>query len=473
MRKFFETHPQLITTFKAAVRNSDLDHGYLMVFSEDKGFVELFDLKGQDNWKAGVIHGVVVAAERMGTIQEVRFPKPTYTLTPYSINKVLINHGIAIPAGSHLMIWIDKQNGLVDQSIIKDFLDIGRVVNEYIALYSQKSILYKRVDAAATVVEGINNLCSLPELKDITNYLCHLASRITNSQKAFIAVQSNKKNVMKVITVDGDVPSNLEGRSFDILGSFVGLALKNKSDVPTDGIYRKPMPPVLGKRVDSGIRFGDTLLIIPTKEVDPRDSAALVLSGGVYLDRHILFYLRQMVDILASKIKALRLFNEALEKSMFDPLTNLYTRSAALYRLNELLANASRTKKDIGVLMIDLDKFKAINDTYGHQIGDRVLEYVAHQVRSRLRPSDIAARYGGEEFLVILPDTPKNMAIEIAQRIRMGVESGGFPSNAGMIQVTVSIGVFSSYKDSPDVMIREADKRLYKAKELGRNTVVD
>lgn len=156
-----------------------------------------------------------------------------------------------------------------------------------------------------------------------------------------------------------------------------------------------------------------------------------------------------------------------------DALTGLYNRGKFDETLKDELARAERYKRSISLLILDIDSFKKVNDTYGHQAGDEVLKDIANIISSSIRNSDYAARYGGEEFTVILPETDLTRAIELAERIRVTVAQKEFKiSENNTIQLTISIGVGSSSKEiSPELLIKSADSALYKAKENGRNRV--
>lgn len=163
-----------------------------------------------------------------------------------------------------------------------------------------------------------------------------------------------------------------------------------------------------------------------------------------------------------------------LEKlALYDALTGLYNRGKFDEILKDELIRAQRYKRSISLLMLDIDFFKKVNDTYGHQAGDEVLKNIAYIISSAIRNSDYAARYGGEEFTVILPETNLTRAIELAERIRVTIEQKKFKiSENDTIQLTISIGIGSCSKEiSPELLIKSADSALYKAKENGRNRV--
>ena len=167
---------------------------------------------------------------------------------------------------------------------------------------------------------------------------------------------------------------------------------------------------------------------------------------------------------------------ELQELSNRDPMTNLYNRRYFNDIANTLVKLAKRHDEDLAVLMIDIDRFKVINDNYGHLTGDEVLKTTANLLLNATRESDITIRFGGEEFVVLLPDTNLKGTIAIAQKIRTSIEKQEIQTKKGdIIKYTLSIGiaqyVSSSDKDIDDI-IHRSDEALYEAKRSGRNKVV-
>lgn len=160
--------------------------------------------------------------------------------------------------------------------------------------------------------------------------------------------------------------------------------------------------------------------------------------------------------------------------AMQDELTGLSNRRFIMEALALQLAQTRRNGKPVSVLMIDVDHFKSINDTYGHLSGDRVLRNLATSLRSRLRAQDMAGRWGGEEFLVVLPDTDAAGATILAGNLRAEVEDARWSAQDGRsIPLTLSIGVHmcDSATEELDTVISAADQALYRAKQAGRNRV--
>jgi diguanylate cyclase (GGDEF)-like protein len=153
-----------------------------------------------------------------------------------------------------------------------------------------------------------------------------------------------------------------------------------------------------------------------------------------------------------------------------DALTGLPNRRAADETIRRMAAHAGRTLSPLAVVLLDLDRFKAINDRHGHEQGDKALAAIGQVLAASIRASDFAARYGGEEFLVLLPDTDHTGALEVAEKIRHAIEQTEMPVIG---TVTGSLGVAALPEDAvePDQLIRKADRALYAAKARGRNRV--
>lgn len=153
-----------------------------------------------------------------------------------------------------------------------------------------------------------------------------------------------------------------------------------------------------------------------------------------------------------------------------DALTGLPNRRAADVTIRRMAAHAGRTLSPLAVLLLDLDRFKQINDRHGHDQGDQALALVGQVLMASIRASDFAARYGGEEFLVLLPDTDRKGAVEVAEKIRHAIEHAEMPVIGGL---TGSLGVAALPEDAvdPELLIRKADRALYAAKARGRNRV--
>jgi len=167
---------------------------------------------------------------------------------------------------------------------------------------------------------------------------------------------------------------------------------------------------------------------------------------------------------------------ETIEMAVIDGLTGLHNRRYLDSHLETLFDRAMSRRRPLSVMITDLDRFKSINDAYGHDGGDDVLREFARRLRKNVRGIDLACRFGGEEFVVVMPDTEGQVAEKVAERIRAEIERAPFAiGRDGLaIPVTVSVGVSSLSRgvDSVGELMKRADVALYEAKNGGRNRVV-
>ncbi|MDD5229372.1 MAG: GGDEF domain-containing protein [Methylococcales bacterium] len=167
---------------------------------------------------------------------------------------------------------------------------------------------------------------------------------------------------------------------------------------------------------------------------------------------------------------------KALEEILYklantDPLTGLFNRRVFLERLTQESERISRLGGSAVLLMLDLDFFKRVNDTYGHAMGDEVLRQFADILRKNSRSIDVAARFGGEEFVILLPSTNQNEAFIVAERLRKQVSDIAIEHPKGIVHITVSIGAaeLSEHDVDGEIVLNHADCALYIAKDSGRN----
>ena len=218
------------------------------------------------------------------------------------------------------------------------------------------------------------------------------------------------------------------------------------------------------------------LIVLPLERLS---SAAKLVAGGdleVDVPAEGDGEVSQLAGVFNDMVRRLREDREQLERlSVTDELTGLANRRQLTAELERELQRSDRHKRSFAVLMLDVDRFKHFNDTYGHPAGDAVLKRLARLLRESAREVDTVARYGGEEFLLILPETSAEGAELIAERIRTSAEQDRFIPHAESIEmnITVSIGysVFPGHARTPETMIEAADQALYRAKQAGRNRV--
>jgi diguanylate cyclase (GGDEF)-like protein len=198
-------------------------------------------------------------------------------------------------------------------------------------------------------------------------------------------------------------------------------------------------------------------------------------------------------DQVAIALENARLFAQTQELAITDPLTGSYNRRFFFNQAKTEFERARRYQGPLSIIMLDIDDFKKINDTYGHLIGDQVLQSLAKLCKENVREIDVVGRYGGEEFVILLPETPlviappasmetmnnsdeitiNSGAVRAAERLRLKVAQDPIPTEKAVIQITISLGVAEYHPDivSPEMLLDHADKALYLAKQAGKNRV--
>jgi diguanylate cyclase (GGDEF)-like protein len=267
------------------------------------------------------------------------------------------------------------------------------------------------------------------------------------------AIKAVKTDTVDVILLDLILP--------DINGKEVCRWLKLNSDTKSIPIIMLTVKNSLEDKV-SGIEAGaDDYLPKPYNEIELNAKIYAVLRTKALQDE-LRQKNKQMEELLA-KVEFL---------AVTDPLTGLFNRRRLEAVLKDEWRAVKRYKNPISCLIVDIDHFKVVNDTFGHRAGDSVLKEVAAIIKQSLREVDTVARWGGEEFLIILPRTDKNNAGTVASRIAEAIAKKKFDQFPGG-NITVSIGIsgFSDSVDTPDKLINSADFALYEAKAKGRNRI--
>ena len=281
--------------------------------------------------------------------------------------------------------------------------------------------------------------------------------------------------------------ARLEARGYATLSAVDGeeaieVAEREKPDLILLDVM---MPKLNGIEVARHLKANKSLPFMPIvlqTALDSAESTAEGLDAGAddYITKPINFTVLEARVRTQLRVKALieeveRQRNEILQISRTDGLTKLDNRRHLEERLEEMFGHAKRMNEPFACVMCDLDKFKSVNDTYGHQAGDAVLAQLAGILKAQAREIDRVGRYGGEEFMLLLPGTPIDAAVTFSERVRQAIEAHTFTFEGGTLQRTMSIGVAAWPHpgiSTSDALVKAADDALYVAKETGRNRVV-
>ncbi len=288
--------------------------------------------------------------------------------------------------------------------------------------------------------------------------------------------------------------ARLEARGYEVFGASDGQAALDQVEhiIPDLILLDVMMPRMDGMEVVRRLKANKNLPFIPVimqTALDSTENKVEGLDAGAddYITKPInfaelearvnsLLRIKKLEQELTDRKNELSVLNDKLTRiSLTDGLTDIDNRRCLEDRLHEMWQHAVRLHEPLALIMCDIDKFKSVNDNFGHQAGDSVLKEVAQLLKGEAREIDRVGRYGGEEFLLILPGTVLDAAVTFADRLREKVEGHTFSYTGGTLRRTISCGVAASphprVKDQ-EALLRAADDALYVAKETGRNRVV-
>ncbi|MEI7905598.1 MAG: sensor domain-containing diguanylate cyclase [Candidatus Firestonebacteria bacterium] len=334
----------------------------------------------------------------------------------------------------------------------------------------------KEIRSINKITEALRSTMKLENLLDMILKSLTIEFRYERAF-IFLKVKKGDKEVLRGEIGVGIFNETLQNQEFE-LDESVGL-------IPKTALSKKPF---IVKDAKNDYRCEQKLVeLLNLKEfatvpLIARDNVlgVLVVVADGYSRDSITEEDVSLLDIFANQsaiaIQNARFYETIEQFSLTDGLTGLYNHRYFQDMLRGELESANNNSEPLSLIYLDIDNFKNLNDTYGHQYGDKVLQDIGQIMRRTIDTSCIAARYGGEEFAVILPDTSKAEAAAVAETIREGVENHIFEELQGKERqkVTVSVGVSSFPDDALNniALIETADKRLYSAKKSGKNKVV-
>ncbi|MFN3395947.1 MAG: diguanylate cyclase [Thermodesulfovibrionales bacterium] len=320
------------------------------------------------------------------------------------------------------------------------------------------------------LIEGSSRLNSSLEMKTLSSKMAEAMYKVAPLKILFFIPEdvSGKPVRFRLFHYLGIVEP--EDRIFDLKNTLVGNYRESQEPVYLSDLRgnRVPILPLNLGTVGS-------LLILPL--LYEKEHIGMLLFISERIDA-ISSYQINLLKILGNQASTAfanaRLYARIERMAITDGLTGLYNHRHFQERLSLEFNRLSRLSTSLSLLLIDIDHFKKINDTYGHPAGDEVLRGVAGVIRDTIRNIDIPARYGGEEFAVLLPDTKIDGAIKMAERLRSSILNRRFSFNEKEITVTVSTGIATSPYDAKtkEELIERADEALYRAKQSGRNRCV-
>jgi diguanylate cyclase (GGDEF)-like protein len=326
--------------------------------------------------------------------------------------------------------------------------------------------LKKKINDLKILYDVSKTISSVLDYRELLNKIINIAIEVLDAEKGSIMLFDEETEMLTIEAAYGLPKEVVENALINPHKGIVGWVIRTgKTLLIYDTLKEAGFEKLKGRKAESG-----TLLSAPLKvkdktigviniskpvpntytESDKELFSAIALQAAIAIDKAILYRL-----------------------AITDGLTKLYLHRYFQQRFDEELKRAKRYGKSVSLIMMDIDHFKNFNDTYGHQVGDRVLKTVARLVEKSIRDTDIPARYGGEEFAVILPEMDSEGARVPAERIRKAIESYDFYVEEEKVPITISLGVatYPEHAEEKSMIIEYADTALYYSKETGRNRV--
>lgn len=348
---------------------------------------------------------------------------------------------------------IFKEDGFIHHMDILENKDLMKAIKKaYSPFYSKK-------------VENINDTLSLLQgdnyenIRMLNKYILYEAL----AKKSYIIM--NKHKDYEILAATDDI-TKVSDKMRGILDK---VKVSRKEEVIYNKSYITICKPILISK------YSEVNSLIEDRRKSERDRK--VLLGYIYIetDKVVNYFTKENIKNSEYISKIMGIIIEKInlkENAFYDKLTGALTRKYLDICLNEIIDISATYKENFSIIMIDFDHFKAINDNFGHQVGDKVLTNASQIIRENIRSKDILGRYGGEELMVILPNSNKNQAYKIAEKLRKSIGESSIISSKS--KVTVSIGIASYPYDgkTTDELIEKADKALYLAKKRGRNVTI-
>ena len=299
------------------------------------------------------------------------------------------------------------------------------------------------------------------------------AEEIVSYDLSALTLYDAKRRKHIICCVRGEKTESFEGQEFGNNPGLVSMVVKNKHFLPAGDELRERDTMVFTKKLR--LRGMESLLVLPLVVKDEAIGTFVLASRGrgVFTKK-----VREMLGVITNQVAVAvenaKMYKKMEEMATTDGLTNLPNHRTFQNRLSEMLYRAERHGKPLSVVLIDIDKFKVVNDTYGHPVGDMVLKRMAGVLAGSVRKVDLVARYGGEEFVMVLEETDNAGAHLLCERVRTEMAAQLMTSEQGSFRITISLGIASYPADGQQKkeLVDHSDQALYAAKESGRNRTV-
>lgn len=347
--------------------------------------------------------------------------------------------------------------------------NISVAINNFLLLSELRetnTALDEKIQEVSILYQASQMISSELQLKALLDMAMNAIAEITEIERGSTWLLDEEHNTLNLMSQLGDssmLPSKLPLDNSAVLN----VIMETKEPVE----YEEGRNESLQLTDKDKKIFGTSFVVVPI--ISQGELEGLVhLCAAENLERFTARDIR-LIKVFAIQLGAAVKNAQLYEQAITDGMTKLYLHRYFKQRLSDEIKRAYRFKRKVAMIMVDIDHFKNLNDTYGHQTGDEVLKRVASILRRAVRTHDLPARYGGEEFALVLPETDMIGAVAVAERIRRSIENEVIEFGGAIIRKTASFGVsvYPDCADDMDSLIKAADVALYWSKEHGRNQV--
>jgi diguanylate cyclase (GGDEF)-like protein len=351
----------------------------------------------------------------------------------------------------------------------KETIDLLTLFSTQASMALQNARLYSLEQKRATQLQAINSIAkhatSVLELDKLVHSVCTLVQRCFPGDHACVLLRDEDALVLRA--QHGSLtPLLKEGEIFPCGADWWNQALDSGGIETIGDLSRHEGKARLCEEAQSRISipmisYGQPLGLLVLSSSEPNFFAHTETQP-----------LESVADIFSSAIQNANYVHRVKQLAYLDGLTGIFNRRYFETRITEEIERARRFGTELSLIMVDVDKFKSLNDSFGHLLGDEVLRQVSSLLSRQVRKIDVVCRYGGEEFVILLPQTAPEQAFHVAEKLRRAVEEWQFPGVPRVLTVSGGVAVYPDHGDTRDELVKAADAALYAAKEAGRNQIL-
>lgn len=396
---------------------------------------------------------------------------PYYRHTPARIRHAMFVPLRGADGSIDALLVVDRTVGdAFDDAAMARAVELATLMARALELERHALGAAARISAQEAVLDVVRGLAIAHDPEETYGAVLAGAERLVDLRVGLLCTFDGRS--ARVAAAVGGDALPLVGTHIPESGSIAALTLRATAPFPTTRTWSPGHGSLIAPHLGPKLVDGEPLLGIPLRHRD-RAVGALLLVPHHPLDEETLARLQILATQGAVALHQSEAVSELQRRATIDPLTGIDNRASLLGRLDQSMKRLGRLGLQLAVVQLDLDHFKAINDTHGHAVGDEVLRSVAAILKAKKRESDSVGRMGGEEFVLVLEQADETGAMFVCERIRKAIEALRVPTSHGPIQVTASLGVAIApdHGERADDLLSRADAALYRAKEAGRNQV--